>query len=327
MAPISRRLALAAMAGVAFIPFAHAQETWPSKRVSILIGSAAGGLQDLQGRLLADGLHKLFPDQAFTPVNIPGSGSIASAEKLATSPADGTTLLIASSAPMGLAAATRGDLTYDYLKDFIPVTQFTANFLWVMVNPKKIAVTSVPELIQALKATPDKYNYASSGVGSQSHVQTELFMLRTGTRITHIPYKSTREMTTALLNGDVDMQVSAVDATDEWVRSGALRVLAVTAPRRLPDLPDLPSIREYLPQYDNASAWQGIFVRTGTPAAVVERINKAVGEVLRFPETATRLNSLGFAPTPSTPEQFADLVKQDGATWAQVIKAAGIKLE
>jgi tripartite-type tricarboxylate transporter receptor subunit TctC len=318
----------AASAVIALAQPALAQDpsAWPAKPVNVVVSTPPGSQQDAIGRLLADGLRKIFNNQPFIVVNVPGAGSIASADKVHNSAADGYTLLVANAAPMGIASGLRRDLTYDPAKDFTPVGQLTASFFLVVTNPKNIQAKTLPELLQMLKAAPEKYNYATSGIGGMVHMQNELFMLRTGTKMTHIPYKSSGEVTTALLAGFVDLSVNTTDALSQ-VKEGKLTALAVTADKRLAELPDVPTIKEFLPNYGNAAVWQGVFVRTGTSQVIVDKLNKGINEFLTTPEVAARLTTMGLTPVPTTQQQFAALVKEDATTWAEVITTNGIKPE
>ena len=280
---------------------AVAQETnWPTKTVQIVVSTPPGSGQDTLGRFLAEGLQKSL-NQSFVVLNVPGAGSVASAAKVFASPADGYTILIANSAPMGIAKTLRNDLPYDPLKDFIPVSQLTSSYFLVVTNPGQIPAKTLPELITTLKATPGKYNYGSSGIGGIIHMQNELFMLRTGTKVTHIPYKSAGEVSNALLAGFVDMAVNTTADVVSQIKAAQLRGLAVTADTRLSELPDVPTMKEILPAYGDAQVWQGAFVRAGTPRAIVEKLNKAIVAYMQSPE-AERLKSLGLTPSPSSPE-------------------------
>src|SRR5262249_6752821 len=144
--------------------------------------------------------------------------------------------------------------------------------------------------------------------------------------VTHIPYKSSGEVTTALLAGFVDLSVNTTDALQQ-VKEGTLRALAVTADKRLAELPDVPTIKEFIPNYGNAVVWQGVFVRTGTPQVIIDKLNKGINEYMTTPDVVARFASMGLTASPSTPAQFAALVKEDAATWAEVIKSNGIKTE
>jgi len=187
---------------------------------------------------------------------------------------------------------------------------------------------SLPDLIELLKANPDKYLYASSGSGGIVHMQTELFMQRTGTRMVHIPYKSLGEMTNALLGGFVDFGISTIaEPALTYVKSGELKALAVTSDEVRPELAGVPTVASIIPNFAYGSVWQGLFVKTGTPQAIIEKLNAAVTDYLKTPDGISVMNKIGYDAAPMSTDDFAKLVRSEVATWSQIIKANNIKIE
>jgi len=303
------------------------QRSWPVRPVKLVVSTPPGSGQDLIARNLTEPLQKRL-GQPFIVENIPGAGSVRSADVVVKAPADGYTVLVANIAPIGIVPNLRANMPYNAAKDLLPVGQINTSYFMVMVNPKRVPVSSFPELIQLLKANPDKYLYASSGSGGIVHMQTELFMQRTGTRMVHIPYKSLGEMTNALLGGFVDFGISTIaEPALTYVKSGELKALAVTSDEVRPELAGVPTVASIIPNFAYGSVWQGLFVKTGTPQAIIEKLNAAVTDYLKTPDGISVMNKIGYDAAPMSTDDFAKLVRSEVATWSQIIKANNIKIE
>jgi tripartite-type tricarboxylate transporter receptor subunit TctC len=326
--PRLRSTLIASLALLGSATLALAQDAgWPSRAVKLVVSTPPGSGQDLIARALTEPLQKRL-GQPFVVENVPGAGSVASATAVVKAPADGYTVLVANIAPIGIVPQLRADMPYDAAKDLVPVGQVNTTYFMILVNPQKVPVGTLPELIRMLKADPGKYTYASSGPGGVVHLQTELFMQRTGTRVTHVPYKSLGEVTTALLGGHVDMGVSTIaEPALSQVKSGALRALAVTSDTPRPELPGVPPAVSMIPDYRYGSVWQGLFVKAGTPRPVIDKLNAAVTEYLKTPEGVATMSKLGYDAAPLSADDFAKLVREEVGTWSQIIKANNIKLE
>jgi putative tricarboxylic transport membrane protein len=303
------------------------QRSWPVRPVKLVVSTPPGSGQDLIARNLTEPLQKRL-GQPFIVENIPGAGSVRSADVVVKAPADGYTVLVANIAPIGIVPNLRSHMPYDAAKDLLPVGQINTSSFMVMVNPKRVPAGSLPDLIELLKANPDKYLYASSGSGGIVHMQTELFMQRTGTRMVHIPYKSLGEMTNALLGGFVDFGISTIaEPALTYVKSGELKALAVTSDEVRPELAGVPTVASIIPNFAYGSVWQGLFVKTGTPQAIIEKLNAAVTDYLKTPDGISVMNKIGYDAAPMSTDDFAKLVRSEVATWSQIIKANNIKIE
>jgi tripartite-type tricarboxylate transporter receptor subunit TctC len=309
-------------------PPAEAQQrSWPVRPVKLVVSTPPGSGQDLIGRNLTEPLQKRL-GQPFIVENVPGAGSVRSADVVVKAPTDGYTVLVANIAPIGIVPNLRSNMPYDAAKDLLPVGQINTSYFMVMVNPKRVPVSSFPELVALLKANPDKYLYASSGSGGIVHMQTELFMQRTGTRMVHIPYKSLGEMTNALLGGFVDFGISTIaEPALTYVKSGELKALAVTSDEMRPELAGVPTVASIIPNFAYGTVWQGLFVKAGTPQAIIEKLNAAVTDYLKTPDGISVMSKLGYDAAPMSTDDFAKLVRSEVATWSQIIKANNIKIE
>ena len=190
----------------------------------------------------------------------------------------------------------------------------------------KIPAKTVPELIDYLKANDGKVNYGSSGNGTSGHLSTVMFQLATGTKMTHVPFRSTSDELNSMIGGHIDLAIDSMTTTWPHAASGAVRAIAVTTPQRSATAPDVPTIGETLTGYE-ATAWQGLFAPAGTPRPTVDKIAAEVRRVWDLPEVVTALKNVGAEPAPSTPDEFADYTRVERAKWGEVVKAAGVQIE
>lgn len=296
---------------------------YPSRAVHFVLGFPAGGSGTVIVRLFTNQLSEAL-GQPFVLDNKPGAGSNIATEFVARSPPDGYTLLISTSANATNASLYR-NLNFDFLRDFAPVAGLYRVPNVLEVHPS-VPAHSVPELIAYAKANPGQLNFASAGVGSIAHVSAEMFKSMAGIDMRHVPYRGTAAALVDLLSGQVQVMFDLLPVSSGHIKAGRLRGLAVTTKERSPALPDLPSISEFLPGYE-ASTWNGLSAPAGTPANIIDTINKAVGEALKVPEIKSRLAALGAVELVCTPAEFGKLCRDDVQTWAHVIKAANIRLE
>jgi tripartite-type tricarboxylate transporter receptor subunit TctC len=195
------------------------------------------------------------------------------------------------------------------------------------VNPEKVSAGSLEELVKLLKDNPGKYNYGSNGVGSNGHLVTELFLLRTGTKMVHVPFKGGNEVLTALLGGHVDVAFLNTTTASSQIEEGKLKALAVATPKRTPELPDVPAVNELYPDFGGISTWTGLFVPAGTPKPIIDKLNAAVADYLKTPAAVAMAEKQGATIVGASPEAFAQVVKEETETWGAVIRETGIKLE
>ncbi len=315
-----RRLATAAAVALAIAPSGFALD-YPTKPVRLIVGVAPGGANSTVARLVAQALS----DRLGQPViveNRPGAGGNIALEDVANAAPDGYTLLFATSANV-LAASFYAKASVNFARDIAPVTTLVRGPLVMEVNPSFPART-IPEFIAYAKANPGKINMASAGVGNTTHVVGELFMMLTGTRFTHVPYRGGAPAVADLIGGQVQLYFDGISGSLDYIRSGTLRALGVTTAQRADVLPDVPSIAEFVPGYE-ANGWYGIGVPRNTPAEIVDRLNREINAALGDPKLKTRLAGLGYVTFGSSSAEFSNMIAHEIDKWAGVIRFAGIK--
>ena len=314
------RLATAAAVACAVSQSAFALD-YPTKPVRLIVGVAAGGANDTVARLLAQTLSERL-GQPVVVENRPGAGGNIGLEAVVNAPPDGHTVLFASSAN-ALSALFYDKANVNFARDIVPVTNLVRGPLIMDVHPSFPAKT-IPEFIAYAKANPGKINMASAGIGNTTHVVGELFMMLTGTKFTHVPYRGGAPAVADLISGHVQLYFDGISGSLDHVRSGRVRALGVTTAERADVLPNVPSIAEFVPGYE-AGGWYGIGVPKNVPAEVVDKLNREINASLADPKLKTRLVDLGYATTGSSPAEFASMIAREIEKWAKVLKFAGIK--
>ena len=306
-------LALAAAA-------AHAQP-YPSRSLRVLVPLAAGGGMDAVARGLSLSLTDAF-GQSVVVDNRPGAGSHVALEILSDAAPDGHTLMMLSATTViyPMLYPSR----FDIVRDFAPVSQVTAQGYALVVHPS-LPAKSVLELVRHARANPGKLNYASSGIGSPIHMTTELFQVATGTQMTHIPYKGLGAAYTDLIGGRLDLSFATIISSQTHIRSGRLRVLAMSSPKRAPALPDTPTLAEAGVPGVAVVNWYGLIAPRSTPKAILERVAAETIKAVQAPEMLKRLVADGSEGVGSTPAQFQAHIRAESNQWRRVIKQAGIK--
>jgi tripartite-type tricarboxylate transporter receptor subunit TctC len=313
------RACLAAAFALAALPLATAQ-TYPSKQIDLIVPFVAGGTTDSVSRLIAQRMNDSWGQPAIVH-NRPGGGSTIGTSIVAKAAPDGHTLLVTT-----IAFAINASLQktpYDPIKDFVPITELTSIPIMLVVHPS-LPVKSVKELIEYSKAQPSGVDYASSGGGTSTHLAAEMFNSMTGSKLVHVPFKGNAEVLNALLGGHVKVHFALSASTLQHVRSGAVRVLAVTTEKRMDSLPDVPTIAELgYPDFE-ISSWQAMFAPANTPNSVIAKVNAETTRMLAAPEVRARIIKEGADPVGSTPEQFDKRIRGEVAKWAKVVKASGL---
>ena len=300
----------------------QAQE-YPTKPVRWVVAYPPGGTTDILARIMGQYLSEHLGQQ-FVIDNRPGAGNNIGTEVVVNSPPDGYTLILANPAN-GINATLYRKLPFNFLRDIAPVAGITRVPNVMEVNPRFPAKT-VAEFIAYGKANPGKINMASSGNGTSVHLSGELLMAMTGIKMTHVPYRGAGPALTDMIAGTVDVMFDNLPSSIEFIRSGKLRALGVTTEGRNPALPDVPAVTETVPGYE-ASAWFGIGAPKGTPAAIIDKINRAVNAALADPKMKARLAELGGIPLTGTPAEFGKLMADETAKWEKVVKFAGASIE
>lgn len=303
---------------------AMAQDRFPSKPIRMVLPFPPGGVTDLLARALAE---KLAPrlGQPVIVDNKPGAGTVLASDLVAKAPADGYTLLLAASS-LGTAPLIYEKVSYDPIKSFTPVTQVASVVHVLVVNPS-LPVKSVKELVDYAKANPGKLNYSSTGTGTSTHLEGELFKSMANVFMVHIPYRGSGPALTELVGGQVNVMFDALGSSGPFIKANKLRALAVTTASRSPSIPELPTVAESgLVGYE-AMPWLGLVAPAGTPAPVVDRIYKEVQKILQEPEVRERFKGWGLDIIGNSPSEFASFIRRDVDQWTKVIRSAGIKAD
>jgi len=323
---LPRRNFLHLAVGAAALPAAPRialAQTYPSRPVRIIVGVAAGGAQDTVARLIGQWLSERL-GQPFLIENRPGASTNIATEVVVKSPPDGYILLLVT--PQNAINATLDEnLNFNFVRDIVPVAGIVREPVVMEVNPS-VPVKTVPEFIAYAKANPGKVNYASAGNGSVSHLAAELFKMMTGIDMVHVPYRGGAPALTDLFAGRVQVFFAALAGSIASIRAGKLRALAVTTATRSDALPDTPTVGEFVPGFE-ASAWNGIGAPNGTPADVIDKLNRQINAGLADSRFKARLADLGGIPLAGSPPDFGKLIAEDIEKSAKVIKFAGIKAE
>jgi tripartite-type tricarboxylate transporter receptor subunit TctC len=323
---LPRRNILHLAAGAAALPavsrFARAQ-AYPSRPVRLIVPLAPGGATDIVARLMGQWLSERL-GQPFVIDNRPGGGTNIGTEAVVRAPADGYTLLLCSS--VNATNATLYDkLNYNFIRDIAPVASVIRGTHVLVVNPSVPAKT-VPEFIAYAKSNPGKLNMASAGIGNGTHLAGELFKVMAGVDMIHVPYRSGGPALTDLLGRSVQVMFPTTIASIEHIRGGRLRALAVTSATRWDELPDIPTVAEFVLDYE-ASYWFGVCAPNATPAEIVNKLNEEVNAALADPNMKARLAELGGMVLAGSPADFGKLITEETDKWGKVIRAANIKAE
>ncbi|MEN9995554.1 MAG: hypothetical protein RL462_330 [Pseudomonadota bacterium] len=311
-------------AALAWAPGQVLAQAYPSKPVKIVVPFGPGGFTDVVARILGVKLSESL-GQPVVIENKPGAGSMIGTDQVAKSAPDGHTLLIVSSTHV-ISPWIYKNVPYDPIKGFTPVTKLVDSPYVLLTNPK-VPVKNVQEFIAMAKANPDKVHYASSGNGSAQHLIGGLFASMTKTQLKHVPYRSSNLASTDLVAGVVESSFAGVPNALSQVPNGRLNALAVTSAKRIPQLPNVPTMQEAgVPGYD-ATIWLALLAPAGTPATIVGRLNSEIAKIMINPENQKAMFDAGVQVSLSTPEALSQLMVSEMDKWGKVVKEAGIKLE
>jgi len=312
-------LALALAPGVALA------QAFPSKPIRVIIPFVAGGSSDIVGRAISAKFQELLGQPAVVE-NKPGANGSIAAEFVAKAEPDGYTVLVGSIGVFSINAALFKDLRYNPVRDFAPITLAvtTPN---ILITKPALPVSSVKELVEYAKKNPGKLSYCSSGTGSSDHLTGEVFKQTADITAVHVPYKGGAACQTDIMGNQVDFSFQNLGAVTNYIKAGKMKALAVTAPARHPQLPEVPNAKEAGFGDLIVTSWQAVAAPARTPAAVIARLNDAMVKTMKSPEVRERMNQIGFDVVAGTPEEFGKFMKAEVDRWTTVVQKGGIKAE
>ena len=323
---ITRRAVCAfGAATLALGPLAAHAQAYPAKPVKVIVTYSPGGANDVTARIYSQLLSERLK-QSFIVENRPGASGIPGTLSVAKADPDGYTLLLGAGGTMTINPGLFEKLSYDPLRDFVPVGLVARSPL-VLVVPPTLPVKSVAELIAFAKAKPDGLTFASPGAGTPLHLAGEMFARQAQIKTLHVPYKGSSPALTDLMAGRVDMMFDVLGSSIAFIKAGKLRPLAVTSPQRSSHLPEVPSLQEQGLRDFDVTTWFGFFAPAGTPADVVARLNTELLRAAGTAEAKERLAPLGMEPARSTPQELRALVQQEQVRWRDLIRQASIKVK
>ena len=316
-----RRLLFLSVVGFSF--HLNAQH-YPTRPVKLVVGFTPGGGVDIAARTLAPKLSELI-GQPVIVENKPGAGTNIANEFVARSAADGSTLLVTTSA-LAINMSLYKSLTFDTLRDFAALSIFSESPNILVVN-SKLAAANLKEFLAYARANPGKLNYSSAGSGTTQHLSAELFKLKTGTSITHIPYKGTAPSLTSLIAAETDLTFANIPAILQYVKAGRLRPLASTGTRRAELMPEVPTMKEAGVEGVEVTVWYGVLAPAATPLEIVSFLGRTIARAARSPDIRQRLHEQGAEPVGNSPEEFTKILRDEVAKWAEVVKVSGARAD
>ena len=307
------------------VPLQTFAQSWPDKPVRFIVPFPPGSAADAVARLVGQGLGGQLGQQLVIDNRVGASGNVG-ALAVARAPADGYTLGLATASTHAVAVSLSANLPYDPLKDFAPVSMIGSSPYVVVVYPG-LAVKNVAELVALAKTRPRALNYASVGPASLANLSVELFSSSTGALFTHVPYRSSAQALLDLIEGRIQLQFGTLGPSIPHIKDGKVRALGVTAAKRVSSLPNVPTLIEAGVEGYEASLWMAVVAPAGTPAAIVNRLNRELNTVLQKEEVRASLVAQGLEPEPGAPEALRARIRADIQKWREVIAKAGIRVE
>jgi tripartite-type tricarboxylate transporter receptor subunit TctC len=299
---------------------------YPTKPIRMILGFPPGGASDVGARIMSAQLGELLGQQVVVD-NRPGANTNIANELVARAQPDGHTLLWGFSNGLVVNPSIYEKLSFDPQKDFLPV-MLVAQYQFVLVLHRSVAARSMQELIALIRSSKPGYmQYASTGIGSPNHLAAEMLRISTGVDITHVPYKGGGPATIAVVSGETKMLFASIPSVIGHIKAGNLRAVVVTAPKRAPELPDLPTMQELGFRDFDVRAWNGVLAPAGTPKVIVNRLNSELKKAVSIPHVQSGFRKEGLEPVVNTPEDFAARIRSETAFWSKLIRTAGIKGE
>lgn len=303
---------------------ARAQD-WPAHPVKIIVPFAPGSTPDVVARVFAEFFQQEFKGQPFIIENKPGANGNIGTDAVAKASPDGYTIGVSIAGPLAVNTLLFSNLRYDPKKDIAPISQLVSQPSILAVS-SKLAAKTVSELIDQIRAQPDKFTYGSIGIGSISHLGMEALTAKAGAKLVHLPLPGSPAAAMALIRGDVQMALLPATSVANQAQTGDIRLLAVSSGRRVPYLKDLPTLKESGLDVE-ADAWVGLIAPAGTPAAIIEALHRSVVKAVQSPAIRQKFEPLLMQPVGGTPQELADLMASDLARWKPIIEGAKIKAE
>ncbi len=319
--PRRRFLHLAVAVAVPAVVRVVRAENYPTRPVRIIVGFAAGGPTDIVARVIGQWLSERLGQQ-FIVENRTGAATNVATETVVRAPADGYTLLLTNAANV-INATLYQKLSFNFVRDIVPVAGISLNPLVMEVDPS-LPATTVPAFIAYAKTNPGRINFASGGAGAPNHMAGELFKSMTGINMVHVPYRGEAPALIDLMGGRVQVMFGVAAASIDSIRAGRIRALGVTSAKRLAALPDVPTVGDFVPGYE-ASQWYGVGAPRNTPPDIVERLNTEITGALADGQIRARVANLASLPMPMTPAECARFIAAETEKWAKVVKLADIK--
>lgn len=298
-------------------------QNYPTRPVRILVGFSPGGSMDVTARLVADRLRDVFGQQVIVE-NRTGAGGSLAAQALAKSPPDGYMLMLAGGGTLSIRQKLELKLPYDAARDFAPVV-YVANLPLLLVVPSSLPARSVRDLLSIARNRPGELTFASSGVGSTTHLSAEMFRVMAGLKLVHVPYKGSAQMIPELIGGQVGLAFDQITTTKPQLASGKLRALAISTAKRSALMPEMPTVAESgVPKYESVS-WNGFVVPAGVPKNIIDRLQRDIEGTLKHPDMVEKLAAMGAEPVGGSPEQFGAHIRAEVQRWGELIDRLGIK--
>lgn len=301
-----------------------AQDNWPSKQVTVVVPFTAGGTTDMFGRILAQHMQQKL-GAPFVVENRAGAGGNVGTAAVAKAAPDGYTILVGTVSTHAINPFLYKNLAHDTQKDFQPVSLIARLPNLLVVHPR-IPAKTVSELVEHVKANPGKLSFGSSGAGTSTHLASELFMMTTGTKMAHVPYRSSGDVMNSINGGHIDITFDNMTLAWPQAQAGTVRAIAVTSAERSATAPDVPTVGESLKGFE-ATSWHGVFVPAATPRPIVDKLAAEVKRILELPDVAGKLKEVGALPSPMTPEAFTDFIAAERTKWQDVVKASGASVQ
>ncbi|MEZ0169858.1 Bug family tripartite tricarboxylate transporter substrate binding protein [Microvirga sp. TS319] len=325
MPSLTRRMAFGLFAGAALLSQAALADTYPSRVIRMIVPYPAGGPTDVIARIVAEEMGKDLGQNTIVE-NVAGASGAIGTRAVARAEPDGYTIVFGNNQTHGNNMFLLKDPGYDAVKDFAPLAGAGA-FEHVFVVKNDLPVKSIPELVALAKKDPGKLNYGSTGVGSGSHLATELFMTRTGIKMTHVPFRGAAPLVTELMAGRIDVSNSTLPSVLAQFEAGQMRAIGLASPKRNPLAPDVPTLREQGITDADAESWAAFFAPVNTPKPILDKLSGTIIAILNKPDVKERITKLGFTLNVRDPETFKPYLDKEIQTWAEIIKAARINAE